>query len=969
MNEPTELRFYNPGWLSDEALIASFTARQALFEFLRDELRRAPRQGTVQHYLLVGVRGAGKTTLLQRLAVAIRQDTDLADHLLGLSFPEELYAIKGLADFWWAACEALVDALERRGRRAEADALDAQIEGRRAQQRTAGLHDDSGLRLLKQVCDTLQLRPVLLLDNLDQLLERLAKSGRKKDLLTPAYWALREALSSADAPLLIGASVRLSEPFTDYDKAFYDFFVPQRLDRLSLDEVQAVFDRLAEGHGGAALRERIRARPGRVRALYELTGGNPRALGLLFELLRQGTHARAVDDFERLMDQTTPYYKARFEELPEQAQLVMHALATARRDRSALDFGHTAAALAEHCGLDTRTVSAQLDVLINAGLVEKDSPASGRMRYRIAEQLFRLWLQMRGSRRIRQQVITLTEFIEALYDSEEREALLRSTYDRLTASHDSRAKLQWALGELQPSVADRRCLQSYATDTLLASAEHRTRFDAILAPGDLPVELEWLAQARQQLLAALPRLQSLSFSEQHLEALLGALTLDEDSKRTHVARLLDPATAAEELTRLKLQLGDESQLLRDFGLSDSDICFLHHERSCGRLLLESLSPDDRELRDDAQRRELAWTLLGAGGIPIATAAQAEAWLAWSKEQFADASSEEWAAFADRLRKAGQTAAAQAAVDTALVRGESAEAWFQQAALLHDADPAAAEVAFRKAINLDPQDAWPWHNLGFLLAARLQRYDEAEAAYRKAIDLDPRSAWPWVSLGILLADHLQRYDEAEAAYRKAIDLNPRSAWPWKDLGLLLSDHLQRYDEAEAAYRKAIDLDPQDAWPWNNLGNLLAARLQRYDEAETAFRKAAELSPESRNVRAALLCLQARNALSAGDECAARQHLGALLADVPDVEAYLASPLFVEILTGHALHSGRGPQLLALLRELGFERYAAPLLLALAAAVTDNAAGLEKVEPELRSAAQTLFERLQAVRPADQPEGGA
>lgn len=219
MNEPTELRFYNPGWLSDEALIASFTARQALFEFLRGELRRAPRQGTVQHYLLVGVRGAGKTTLLQRLAVAIRQDADLADHLLGLSFPEELYAIKGLADFWWAACEALVDALERRGLRADADTLDAQIEGRRAQQRAAELHDDSGLRLLKQVCDALQLRPVLLLDNLDQLLERLAKSGRKKDLLTPAYWALRKALSSADAPLLIGASVRLSEPFTDYDKA------------------------------------------------------------------------------------------------------------------------------------------------------------------------------------------------------------------------------------------------------------------------------------------------------------------------------------------------------------------------------------------------------------------------------------------------------------------------------------------------------------------------------------------------------------------------------------------------------------------------------------------------------------------------------------------------------------------------------------------------------------------------------
>ena len=65
---------YNPDWLSDDALVANFVARMDEFIFLRNELARAPSTGTVQHYLLVGLRGAGKTTLLKRLAVAIRRE-------------------------------------------------------------------------------------------------------------------------------------------------------------------------------------------------------------------------------------------------------------------------------------------------------------------------------------------------------------------------------------------------------------------------------------------------------------------------------------------------------------------------------------------------------------------------------------------------------------------------------------------------------------------------------------------------------------------------------------------------------------------------------------------------------------------------------------------------------------------------------------------------------------------------------
>jgi len=411
---------YNPDWLSDDALVANFIARMAEFNFLRDDLARMPLSGTVQHYLLVGLRGAGKTTLLKRLAVAIRRDVDLNDHLIALSFPEELYQVKSLADFWWAACDALADELDHLSQVEQADFLADEVERLKS---TTDLSEDAGFQLMLKTCQQMQRRPVLLVDNLDFVFQRIDKKGKKlKDPHAPAYWAFREQLSTAASPIVIGGSVRLSEPFTDYDKAFYDFFIPKRLGKLSLKEVRQVLERLADAQDAPEVKQRLKERPSRIESLFELTGGNPRALGLIFELLRQSPNSRAVEDFERLMDITTPYYKARFEGLSEQAQVVMHALAVRRpSDGSGLRFGHTAAETGKHAGLPTGTVSAQINILEGEGLVEK-SAAHGRTQYRIAEQLFRLWLQMRSNRRIRQNVLGLTEFLEAMFDLEELQA-------------------------------------------------------------------------------------------------------------------------------------------------------------------------------------------------------------------------------------------------------------------------------------------------------------------------------------------------------------------------------------------------------------------------------------------------------------------------------------------------------------------------------------------------------------------
>jgi tetratricopeptide (TPR) repeat protein len=1068
-------RFYNPGWLSDDDLIAGFIARRDLFEFLRGELLRAPARGNVQHYLLVGVRGSGKTSLLNRLAVAIRRETELSDHLIGLSFPEELYGVKNLADFWWAACRALDDALDRVGEHAAADRLARQIDAYEYSGAQGHSHDDAGLKLLLDTCAALGRRPVLLVDNLDFVLNRIDKTGRKvKDPHAHAYWALREALSTIDAPVVIAGSVRLSEPFVDYDKAFYDFFVSKRLGKLSLEEVRDVFDHLAGDQDGGELRQRIRERPGRAQALYELTGGNPRALGLIFELLRDGPSSRAVDDFERLLDITTPYYKARFEELAEQAQVVMHALALSRRDLSKPGFGHTAAVVARRAALETRIVSAQLEVLLKEGVVEKDKSGSSRTQYRIAEQLFRLWLQMRSTRRIRQQVIGLTEFLEALFDREEYEELMKAELTgEQQASWRSRAKMIWALSELQRDKDERYISRTHAADALRHAGEMgQGPFEDAFARGDLPAEVKFLGECREKLERCASWHQELHVDSENLRVgLLGSVKLSISKKRAHTTRLCARETAAKELESLSQILSQEWQELSVERFSSDEIIWLYEERAAGRFPLPKLTLTHVKSSHGSPSKSVAWKLLCGGRIDVPSAEHASGWVAWGKQHFAAASSTEWAEAAGQMLVGGYLGAAQEALDQAFLNGDSALAWAGRAMLFHAQGAAPevkesafeeaisrnrmsvalwhgliavllyelerygdAEAACRKAIELDPKDAWPWSALGRALQEDAARHAEAEYAYRKAIDLDPkqpshwtalgnflsgfvrrqteaemayreaikvapRSALAWYSLGRVLATDFGRYDEAEKAIRYSLEIDPKNCFAWTGLGALLGSNSARLTEAESVYRKAVELEPDGAMVWGRLSLFLFAKLRRYDEAESAIRKSVELepdnpwvlmvlgmvaekvgkydeakatylrvlelSPKDRNAMRRLDALRHRDCMkdliaagNAIDWAMVRKYLSQLLADA-QLHFLVTADVFVRDFVGRALRDGHGLEMLAALREVGFDSIAAPLLFALDAAIEGGKEKLADVEPEARAAALFLFDQLQSA----------
>lgn len=143
-----------------------------------------------------------------------------------------------------------------------------------------------------------------------------------------------------------------------------------------------------------------------------------------------------------------------------------------------------------------------------------------------------------------------------------------------------------------------------------------------------------------------------------------------------------------------------------------------------------------------------------------------------------------------------------------------------------------------------------------------------------------------------------------------------------------DPLNYYNEILAALRRVLILDP-DASPIRDFWNAL-----RYPQLVTPVAEA----------------------IAAENWGIVREHLQQWLND-PELGAELwSSVALAQGVAGQAVRLGHGERLLGILRELGVDKRALPLVLALEAAVAGSPDGLATVEPEARAAAELLYRRI-------------
>lgn len=227
--------------------------------------------------------------------------------------------------------------------------------------------------------------------------------------------------------------------------------------------------------------------------------------------------------------------------------------------------------------------------------------------------------------------------------------------------------------------------------------------------------------------------------------------------------------------------------------------------------------------------------------------------------------------------------------------------------------ARAKAAARKALELDPMLAEAHSSLGFLSFFFDWDWAGAEVEFRRALELSPNNAnahhWYWT-----LLTSTRRQDEARREILRALELDPLSAVIVTNYGT--HHYLRRdYERAIRQFHKALDLEP----------GFFVAQLCLW----RAHEKLGEEASAASALAAALVSLGCAEAAATIDRLVPTKGYGpALEAAADQLLATGSPPLFHDPLAWMYLANGRRDRALTLLQEAFEKRLPAVLLMSVA-----------------------------------------
>ena len=377
------IKKYNPGFLSDDEVVASFCVRNAEFKLLLESLQSSIGNSGV-HSMVIGPRGSGKTHLLLRVAAEVRRDPSLSG-FYPIVFAEESYEVSTVGEFWLECLDHLTEQApegERANLRLSYDDLRATGDDRDLADRCLGTILDFADRHGKRV--------VLLVENLNMLFA---------DMDDPdAGWRLRHTLQTEPRIVLLGSATSRFDEIDHPDHALYDLFRVITLRPLNTQECVALWEAVS-GQPSTTLV---------VRPLEILTGGNPRLLTII-ALFSAGRSFRELKaNLLDLVDDHTEYFKSHLESLPALERRVYLSLARLWKPATARE-------VADQSRTDVNKCSALLMRLMERGAVAVVGGTPRRRQYYLTERLYNIYYLLRRDSGSSQVVEALIDFMVCLY--------------------------------------------------------------------------------------------------------------------------------------------------------------------------------------------------------------------------------------------------------------------------------------------------------------------------------------------------------------------------------------------------------------------------------------------------------------------------------------------------------------------------------------------------------------------------
>ena len=835
-------RLYNPAQLSPDELKASFVARQETLEELLSVIRREKSGQPCQHFLLIGPRGMGKTTLGLRFLLSINEDPELAANWQPVAFHEESYGIGDLADFWFTALHHLSRATNEPRWAERADALreDEKNTERQAAYARAALRD---------FCQENGRRLVLFVENLDVVFKQL---GGELNV-----HALRADFIERSDIMLVGSANTVFDAIRGHGEPFYEFFRLFILEGLGRKDTRRMLASFADGDGNSELPNALHRERGRLETVRRLTGGNPRLLVLACRMLIESPLGTPLEDLERLIDEQTPYFKARIEELPIQGRKVFHCLAAEWSPMLAKEVAAGAKVSSSHA-------SAQLRQLVEKGYArETKLPRERRIRYEVGDRFYNIYYLLRFSQTGRHRLERLVHFLHDLFGPTGMRAMYPAALDALRERAPPAGEMSDLLGILAGYVArdeeftSRDEWRLNAIDLIYQTFGPNTpvlgeieRAFTSLYPGDsleLPDRLRrganFLQSNRFDEAEAVYREVVQQAPDNHLGWLFLGLALFLQNRLDDARTVLDRVVECIQ--------PDDSHELRISAVTALAIrayTFARLERFEAAVPSLSLVSDYVSPRDPPSLREIGAKLLLLAGRAQSDQLQHEAALsAWERAA-------EYAGPGDpeELRHTSAKAlAAQGQTLAELERWDEALTALQRVTgCVHAQDSGELRHTAAQALR----------TRGDVLA-KLDRNDEALAEWGRVdkyvrtedfAELRRTAAFALLSSGCTLRGY-EQFDDSISLVRRASEYvksedaievrRPVATVLAAGSGVLQVDG--RHRESEALSRKAAALYPTHVRAWDTLAKAILGQNDntRLEEAEDCARRAIQLEPEN------------------------------------------------------------------------------------------------------------------------------
>ena len=284
---------------------------ETLLEDILKRIEDQTHKSSIQHFILIGPRGIGKTNLMQMIKYSILDSSKMKDNWLPVVFSEEDFEIYGIRSFFEKIIGLIIE-----------ESPSGSFLGEFNENRL--LEDDKiaiekSMVMIQKLSDNQKKQFIVFVDNLDGLLmEQLPD-----DL---AVKKLRKFLTTSNSILLFGGAVKVFDEILSYNEPLFSHFAPLELNPLDYKTIEAFIKERAKYEGKKDMLNNFNKFRSKIKAVSDLTGGNPRLILILYEIISEKEFDAAAEILMGVLDDMTSYYQDILKNLPAKERKVLDTI-------------------------------------------------------------------------------------------------------------------------------------------------------------------------------------------------------------------------------------------------------------------------------------------------------------------------------------------------------------------------------------------------------------------------------------------------------------------------------------------------------------------------------------------------------------------------------------------------------------------------------------------------------------------